>query len=309
MSSEKGVWTKSLLVPGAQSAPWPQNAFGGQSGSPMVDLDMELSLNVIRESRNYSVKLLERKFRMSLIIDLKLSIIVLGQEKSIHCGIKKAHQKRKISSSINAQIIADFYRDVMCNDSTPFDEFQQMVHNTDKTMFREWSVKPEHIAFTDRQIERATIALRKNVSPGIDGITTEHFIYGNCESLRTHLKCLFNGMFQEILVPSFLKTGIIIPIWKKATLDPNIPNNNRPITLSSTHGKLIEFLILPQDTAHSNQFGYWGAGAHLWPAHLSMMCCNSVALRDQMCSSVVLAPRNVSIRYGTRVYFKNCSIY
>ena len=73
----------------------------------------------------------------------------------------KAHQKRKISSSLNAQIIADFYRDVMCNDSIPFDEFQQMVHNTVKTTCREWSVKPEHIAFTDRQIERAIIALRK----------------------------------------------------------------------------------------------------------------------------------------------------
>ena len=137
----------------------------------------------------------------------------------------KAHQKCKISSSLNAQIIADFYRDVMCNDSTPFDEFQQMVHNTVKTTCREWSVKPEHIAFTDRQIERAIIALRKNVSPGIDGITAEHFIYGNCESLRTHLKYLYDGMIQHILVPSFLKTGIIIPILKKATLDPNIPNN------------------------------------------------------------------------------------
>ena len=63
-------------------------------------------------------------------------------------------------------------------------------------------------------------------------------------------------MFQEILVPSVPKTGIIIPILKKSTLDPNVPNNYRPITLSSTHGKLIEFLILPQDTAHSNQFGY-----------------------------------------------------
>ena len=55
----------------------------------------------------------------------------------------------------------------------PFDEFQQMVHNTILTTFREWSVKPEHIAFTDRQIERAIIALRKNVSPGIDGITVD----------------------------------------------------------------------------------------------------------------------------------------
>ena len=154
-----------------------------------------------------------------------------------------------------------------------------MVHNTDKITFREWSVKPEHIAFTDRQIERAIIALRKNVSPGIDGITAEHFIYGNCESLRTYLKCLYNGMFREILVPSFLKTGNIIPILRKATLESNVPNNYRPITLSSTHGKLIEFLILPQYTVHSNKFGTKRKGAHPWSVHLSMICCNIVALQ------------------------------
>ena len=51
------------------------------------------------------------------------------------------------------------------------------------------------------------------------------------------------------------------------------------------------------------------AGAHLLHVHSSMICCNIVALRDQMCSSVVLTPTNISIRYCTRVYFINCSIY
>ena len=58
------------------------------------------------------------------------------------------------------------------------------------------------------------------------------------------------------MVPSVLVTGIIIPILKKSTLDPNIVNNYRPITPGSTHGKLIEFLILPADMAHPNQFEF-----------------------------------------------------
>ena len=49
--------------------------------------------------------------------------------------------------------------------------------------------------------------------------------------------------------------------------------------------------------------------AHLWPVHLSMICCNIVALRNQMCSSVVLTPKNVWILSGTRIDFINCSIY
>ena len=51
--------------------------------------------------------------------------------------------------------------------------------------------------------------------------------------------------FRKSTGPRWVKTGIIIPTLKKATLDPNVPNKYRLITLSSTHGKLIEFLILP----------------------------------------------------------------
>ena len=57
-------------------------------------------------------------------------------------------------------------------------------------------------------------------------------------------------------MPPILNTGVIIPILKKSTLDPNVANNYRPITLSSTHGKLIELLIMPSDGAHANQFGF-----------------------------------------------------
>jgi len=63
-------------------------------------------------------------------------------------------------------------------------------------------------------------------------------------------------MFNLNFVPSTLCIGIIIPILKKSTLDQNVPNNYRPITLGSTHGKLLERLMLPKDSIHPNQFGY-----------------------------------------------------
>ena len=40
--------------------------------------------------------------------------------------------------------------------------------------------------------------------------------------------------------PSSFYNGVIIPILKKPTLDPNRPENYRPITLSSVHSKVIE---------------------------------------------------------------------
>ena len=56
-------------------------------------------------------------------------------------------------------------------------------------------------------------------------------------------------------MPQVLSTGIILPILKK-TFYPNEANNYRPITLSSTHGEIIELLILPPDGAHEKQFGF-----------------------------------------------------
>ena len=57
-------------------------------------------------------------------------------------------------------------------------------------------------------------------------------------------------------VPTCFSTGVIIPILKKATLDPNIPKNYRPITLSSIYSKLFEAVVMPDVDLNSNQFGF-----------------------------------------------------
>ena len=84
-------------------------------------------------------------------------------------------------------------------------------------------------------------------------------------------------MFHEILAPSFVKTGIIISILNEAALGPNVPNNYRSITLSCTHGNLAEFLILAQVQPTHISSDTEKARAHLWPVHLSILCCNIVA--------------------------------
>ena len=144
----------------------------------------------------------------------------------------------------------------MGSQNTPLTPCQCQINNVVRDTFHEWVGSPQHTAFTDRQIDRAICALRKNVSAGIDGISAEYFIYGNSEILRSHLLAIYNSMLNWTTVPSVLVTGIIIPILKKSTLGPNIVNNFRHITLGSTHGKLIEFLITPADMAHPNQFGF-----------------------------------------------------
>lgn len=57
-------------------------------------------------------------------------------------------------------------------------------------------------------------------------------------------------------MPSTLTIGLIVPVIKKPSLDPNSPSSYRPITLSSTHAKLVELIMLPKDSASPSQFGF-----------------------------------------------------
>ena len=59
-------------------------------------------------------------------------------------------------------------------------------------------------------------------------------------------------------VPEVCLLGIIVPVIKKQTLNPNEANNYRPVTLSSTHvdAKLLEFLMLLEAKIENNQFGF-----------------------------------------------------
>ena len=71
---------------------------------------------------------------------------------------------------------------------------------------------------------------------------------------------VFSNFYSQILshglVPESFTLGFIIPVLKKPTLNPNISGNYRPITLSTTHAKLIKLLMLPKDDNCSSQFGF-----------------------------------------------------
>ena len=98
--------------------------------------------------------------------------------------------------------------------------------------------------------------LNRNSSPGIDGITAEHLLYGKSDVLCTYLAKFLSHILSHTVVPKIYSYGIIIPVLKKPTLNPNRPENYRPITLSSTFAKLTELLLLPNDDVHPNQYGF-----------------------------------------------------
>ena len=98
--------------------------------------------------------------------------------------------------------------------------------------------------------------MANHTTPGVDGICSEHFIYGNRPTLCEILSCIYSSILNRGCVPKSFLTGILIQILKKPTLNPNVPKNYRPITLSSTYSKLIEMLIMPKDEFYDTQFGF-----------------------------------------------------
>ena len=97
--------------------------------------------------------------------------------------------------------------------------------------------------------------LKRGKAPGSDGIYHEHLIFGNSQVLCASLASLYTGILSTAYVPNIFTTGVIIPVIKKSTLDPNVVKNYRPITKSSVHTKAIESFIIPSAEISDNQFG------------------------------------------------------
>ena len=61
------------------------------------------------------------------------------------------------------------------------------------------------------------------------------------------------------VLPKSFYEGLMVPILKKSNLDPGVPSNYRPITVSSAISKILEYYMLDQWSGHTfskAQFGF-----------------------------------------------------
>ena len=73
-----------------------------------------------------------------------------------------------------------------------------------------------------------------------------------------HLCIMFTLCIRFGVVPSSFGKGLLIPILKKPTLDPSVPKNYRPVTISSTLSKILELYMLDIVNCEDSelQFGF-----------------------------------------------------
>ena len=106
------------------------------------------------------------------------------------------------------------------------------------------------VEITSSQVSNLIKSLKRGCSPGVDGICAEHLIYGASDILYNMLSSIYSAALSWGCVPE------VCLFVKKQTLNSNEGNKYRPVTLSSTHAKLLEFLMLPEAKIENNQFGF-----------------------------------------------------
>ena len=177
-------------------------------------------------------------------------------------------------STLKAGDFAEHYEGVMQN-PTPYTVSQQAIADSVNKHYSDLSSRPAFNCQVDPEtVRKMILSLPKNKSAGCDGVTSEHLIHGLCDVLCKKLACLYTMILSWGVVPNVFSLGIIVPVLKKSTLDPNCSNNYRPITISSVHTKLVEGLIIPTDQSNDNQFGFKkGSGVDFGCALLHDIAC------------------------------------
>ena len=84
----------------------------------------------------------------------------------------------------------------------------------------------------------------------MDGITAEHMVHGLTTDLPMLISCLLTVWIRYGIIPDALFRATLVPILKKSSLDPTAPQNYRPIMISTTLSKVLEYYILEKCESH-----------------------------------------------------------
>ena len=96
------------------------------------------------------------------------------------------------------------------------------------------------VAFTTEKVE-AAVKVNKSAEP--DNLMAEHVKYGG-KLIITWLTEILNAIVDAEEIPSCLKRGITVPVYKGGGKDPLNVNSYRGITINSVISKVLETLIL-----------------------------------------------------------------
>jgi len=142
-------------------------------------------------------------------------------------------------------------------------KFQDTVldHSSARTNVAEYftnSSVDRNYVFPETLVKKYIQRLKASAAPGIDGITAHHLKQAMDSDLTLHLAALFTLCCRHSIVPEAFTCGLLVPIPKPGK-DPSSPDGYRPITISVTASKILEYYILDQCSGYEYNplmFGY-----------------------------------------------------
>ena len=174
--------------------------------------------------------------------------------------VRKARARNSSCDAIQiAALQAHFDAKFNPPDSPSSDRVQEMegvVHSKQEAIR---NIAMNDVTLSELRTKRLIRRLRKGCSPGIDGVSPEHFSYGIETLLPLHLSILLTICLRFGCFPQSFCVGKLVPILKKPQLDPSAARNYRPITVSVMTSKLLELYILEKCSnfaMHPCQFGF-----------------------------------------------------
>ena len=169
-------------------------------------------------------------------------------EEAIELDARKEHFKHKFTASEGTPANVEIIR----KNSSVFE--RERLHCKAVDGFK--SVSNQISKF---KIKNYVKALKNNSASGYDGISGEHLKFGMCDKLLVILSNIFSICLKYGVIPEYFNYGIVVPVLKKATMDPSEPVSYRPITVACVMSKIMEMFILElcQDYQPSKaQFGF-----------------------------------------------------
>ena len=116
------------------------------------------------------------------------------------------------------------------------------------------------VTISENKVKRYIKQLHSGTSAGMDGIRQEHLKYALNTGSPKYLAVLLTWCMRFGIVPDTFRYGLLVPIIKKPTLDPCIGKSYRPVVMSVTFAKVLEYYLLEETSKiygpSSYQLGY-----------------------------------------------------
>ena len=164
--------------------------------------------------------------------------------------VRKSKGNRTSENAINMNTLKEHFR--VKFDAVPLNKTQCEALDTVNIKYDDMRNAYDDLSvFSVYKVRKDIKQLRLGCAPGaMDGITAEHLVHSLTTDLPMLISCLLTVCICYGIVPDAFFRATLVPILKKSNLDPTLPQNYRPIMISTTLSKVLEYYILEKCKSH-----------------------------------------------------------